>query len=59
MKNSFDLRFRFKDMAGFVVLSTEAIFTYCSLPLNTKLLTSMFCNVEGVKSTCILQWNLP
>ena len=48
MKNSLDLRFRFKDMAGFVVLSTEAIFMYRSLVLNTTVLTSMFCNVGGV-----------
>ena len=48
MKNSFDLRFRFKVTAGFVALKTEAIFMYCSLLLNTTLLTSMFCNVGGV-----------
>ena len=48
MKNNFDLRFRFKDTAGYVVLSTEAIFMYCSLLLNTTLLTSMFCNIGGV-----------
>ena len=28
MKNSYDLRFRFKDMAGYVVSSTEGTFTF-------------------------------
>ena len=58
MKNNLDLRFRFKDTARLVVLSTEAIFMYSSLLLNTTLLTSMFYNIGGVNnvpkvSTCI------
>ena len=39
MENNFDLSFRFEDTTGFVVLSTEAIFMYCSLLLNTTLFT--------------------
>ena len=58
MKNSFDLRFRFKGTARFVVLSTEAIFMYCSLLLNTTLLTSV-CVIRClhcIVSTCIYKY---
>ena len=48
MENDFDLSFHFENTVGFVVLSTEAIFMYCSLLVSTTLFTSLFSNVGGV-----------
>ena len=48
MENDFDLSFHFENTVGFVVLSTVAIFMYCSLLVSTTLFTSLFINVGGV-----------